>query len=152
MLWISESTNSGFLVLCIHGHKGVTLKGHYSLHVCRKTDVYLRRRLVAATTNGFIFQIIASLTRSGGYARLVLTGIDDGILSNKYSTDQFILLVATEGFPINDFTPFEGVIFGRAQIGKGKFSFQNRLRIYWEGNVCLKIHWASLQLEGNLCQ
>ena len=84
MLWISESTNSGFLVLCIHEHKGVTLKGHYSLHVCRKTDVYLRRRLVAATTKGFIFQIIASLTRSGGYARLVLTGIEDGILSNKY--------------------------------------------------------------------
>ena len=47
---------------------------------------------------------------------------------------------------------FEGVIFGRAQIGKGKYAFQNRLRIYWEGNVCLKIHWASLQLEGNLCQ
>ena len=126
MLWISASTNSGFLVLCIHGHKGVTLKGHYSLHVCGKTDLYLRRRLVAATTNGFIFQIIASLTRSGGYARLVLTGIEDGILSNKHSTDQFILLAATEGFPINDFTLFERVIFGRAQIGKGN-------RIYMGG-------------------
>ena len=66
--------------------------------------MYLRRRLVAATTNGFIFQIIPSLTPTGGYARLVLTGIEDGILSNKYSTDQFILLAATEGFPINDFT------------------------------------------------
>ena len=88
--------------------------------------MYLRRRLVAATTNGFIFQIIASLTRSGGYARLVLTGIEDGILSNKYSTDQFILLAATEGFPINDFTLFERVIFGRAQIGKGN-------RIYMGG-------------------
>ena len=30
----------------------------------------------------------------------------------------------------------EGLIYG------GKFAFQNRLGLYWEGDVCLKTHWA----------
>ena len=29
--------------------------------------------------------------------------------------------------------------------------FQNRLGLYWKGNLCCKIDWASLWLEGNLC-
>ena len=86
VLWISECTNSGFLVLCIQEYRGVTLKSHYSLRVCRKTDLNLR--LVAATTNGFIFQILASLTRSSGYAWPVLTVIEDAISSSKYGIDK----------------------------------------------------------------
>ena len=31
----------------------------------------------------------------------------------------------------------EGLIYG------GKFAFQNRLSLYWEGNLRLKINWAS---------
>ena len=41
---------------------------------------------------------------------------------------------------------FEGLIYG------GKFAFQNRLGLYLDGNVRLKIDWASLWLKGNLCQ
>ena len=39
---------------------------------------------------------------------------------------------------------FEELIFGRAYIRRAKFTFQNRLRLYWEGNVRLKIHRANL--------
>ena len=33
-----------------------------------------------------------------------------------------------------------------------KFAFQNLLGLYLEGNLHLKIDWANLKLEGNLCQ
>ena len=40
----------------------------------------------------------------------------------------------------------EGLIYG------GKPAFQNRLGLYLEGNLRLKVDWASLQLEGHLYQ
>ena len=47
----------------------------------------------------------------------------------------------------------EGLIFGGAYIQralytyKGKFAFQNRLSLNWEGNMHLKIHWVSLYIS-----
>ena len=35
-------------------------------------------------------------------------------------------------------------LFLELLIHGGKFGFQNRLGSYWEGNISLKIHWASL--------
>ena len=33
-----------------------------------------------------------------------------------------------------------------------KFAFQNLLDLYLERNLHLKIDWAKLKLEGNLCE
>ena len=41
---------------------------------------------------------------------------------------------------------FEGLMYG------GEIAFQNRLGLYSEENLRLKIDWASLELEGNLSQ
>ena len=45
----------------------------------------------------------------------------------------------------------EGLIFG-GHIYEGKFAWQNRLGLYWDRNLRLKIYWASSKLEKNLCR
>ena len=35
-------------------------------------------------------------------------------------------------------------LFLEGRIYGGMFAFQNRLGLYWEGNMRLKIYWASL--------
>ena len=39
----------------------------------------------------------------------------------------------------------EGLLYG------GKLSFQNQLGLYLEGNLRLKIDWASIEVKGNFC-
>ena len=43
---------------------------------------------------------------------------------------------------------YSGVGGGMLIYG-GKFVLQNRLGLYLEGNLCLKIDWASILVEGN---
>ena len=45
--------------------------------------------------------------------------------------------------------PFLRGLFFEVLTYSGKFAFQNRLGLYWEGNLRLKIDWASLWLEAN---
>ena len=43
--------------------------------------------------------------------------------------------------------PFLRGLFLEGHIYKGKFAWQNRLGLYGDGNLRLKIYWASLKLE-----
>ena len=57
-----------------------------------------------------------------------------------FSKDLFEPGLFLEGLHI-----FGGVVL----IYGGKFVLQNRLGLYLEGNLCLKIDWASILVEGN---
>ena len=46
--------------------------------------------------------------------------------------------------------PFFGGLYSEALAYGGNFAFQSRLGLFLEGNLRLKIDWASLYLKGNL--
>ena len=87
----------------------------------------------------------------------------DSQLSCLSSTSYFLLLIISiRSFKFWKQAPgliffkglFEGLIFGRAYIRRGlikyegELSFQNRLSLYLEEKLRLKIGWANLWLEG----